>query len=65
MLGFGRHLSSETNSHPRDASHHSVLAAHTDKPRELTANIALSPEVCWGIAHAVLDRAMRLPAYGK
>ena len=31
----------------------------------LAANIALSPESCWGIAHAVIDLAMRLPADGK
>ena len=54
-----------SRSHPRDASQHSVLGAHTVKPRELAANIALSPESCWGIAHAVIDLAMRLPADGK
>ena len=49
-----------SRSHPRDASQHSVLGAHTVKPKELAANIALSPESCWGIAHAVIDLAMRL-----
>ena len=49
-----------SRSHPRDASQHSVLGAHTVKPKELAANIALSPETCWGIAHAVIDLAMRL-----
>lgn len=49
-----------SRSHPRDASAHSVLGAHTVKPKELAANIALSPETCWGIAHAVIDLAMRL-----
>ena len=37
-----------------------MLGAHTVKPKELAANIALSPESCWGIAHAVIDLAMRL-----
>jgi translation initiation factor 3 subunit D len=53
-----------SRSHPRDASAHSVLGAHTFRTRELAANIALSPEGCWGIAHAVIDLAMRL-ADGK
>lgn len=49
-----------SRSHPRDASQHAVLGAHTFKARELASNIALSPEMCWGVTHAVVDLAMRL-----
>ena len=49
-----------SRAHPKDPSAHSLLGVHSVKPKDFAAQIALSLDNCWGIAHAVSDLALRL-----
>lgn len=50
-----------SRSHPRDPGAHTVLGTHTVKPKDFAAQIALSLDNCWGVAHALFDLGLRLP----
>jgi len=49
-----------SRAHPKDPGAHTLLGVHSVKPKDFAAQIALSMECCWGIAHAVTDLALRL-----
>ncbi|KAF8066359.1 EIF3D [Scenedesmus sp. PABB004] len=46
---------------PKDNANHVILGTQTSKPRDLAAQMSLSPDHCWGVVRALVDMLLAQP----